>query len=41
MRGYTDNYLPVYIGFQKALENNLVKVRINEIKDDLLIGEPL
>lgn len=41
MRGYTDNYLPVYIPFKKALENNLVKVRIKEIRDNLLVGEPV
>ena len=41
MRGYTDNYLPVYIPFQKTLENNLVEVTINEIRDNLLMGEPV
>jgi threonylcarbamoyladenosine tRNA methylthiotransferase MtaB len=41
MRGYTDNYIPVYIPHEKSLENNLVNVTIKEIRDNLVIGEPL
>ncbi|MCX5806678.1 MAG: tRNA (N(6)-L-threonylcarbamoyladenosine(37)-C(2))-methylthiotransferase MtaB [Proteobacteria bacterium] len=39
MRGYTDNYMPVYIPYQKNLENKLVMVKIKEIKENLLLGE--
>jgi threonylcarbamoyladenosine tRNA methylthiotransferase MtaB len=39
MRGYTDNYLPVCIPFQKNLENNLITVRIESMEGDILIGE--
>jgi threonylcarbamoyladenosine tRNA methylthiotransferase MtaB len=40
MRGYTDNYVPVYINSKKSLENNFVNVTMKEIRDNLLIGEP-
>jgi threonylcarbamoyladenosine tRNA methylthiotransferase MtaB len=39
MRGYTDNYLPVYIPFQKDLENNLITVRIESVEGTILMGE--
>jgi threonylcarbamoyladenosine tRNA methylthiotransferase MtaB len=39
MRGYTDNYIPVYIPHEKNLENNLVNVTIKEIMDNMVIGE--
>jgi threonylcarbamoyladenosine tRNA methylthiotransferase MtaB len=39
MRGYADNYLPVYIPFQKDLENNLITVRIESMEGNILIGE--
>jgi len=40
MRGYTDNYLPVYVPFKKSLENQFIRVRIKELKDNVLFGEP-
>ena len=39
MRGYTDNYIPVYIPHEKKLENNLVNVTIKKVQDNLVIGE--
>ncbi len=39
MRGYTDNYIPVYIPQKKTLENNLTRVRIKRMLDGMLIGE--
>jgi threonylcarbamoyladenosine tRNA methylthiotransferase MtaB len=39
MRGYTGNYIPVYIPYQKNLENKLVMVKIKEIEEGLLLGE--
>jgi hypothetical protein len=39
MRGYTDNYLPVYIPFTKKLENNCVTVTIKGMEDEILVGE--
>jgi hypothetical protein len=39
MRGYTENYIPVYIPYEKSLENNLVNVTIKEIRDSIVIGE--
>lgn len=41
MRGYTDNYIPVHIPYDKKLENDLVRVRIDRIEDGLVIGEPV
>jgi threonylcarbamoyladenosine tRNA methylthiotransferase MtaB len=41
MRGYTENYIPVCIPYEKSLENNLVNVTIKEIGDNLVIGEPV
>jgi threonylcarbamoyladenosine tRNA methylthiotransferase MtaB len=41
MRGYTENYIPVCIPYEKNLENNIVNVRIKEIRDNLVIGEPV
>lgn len=38
MRGYTDNYLPVYLPYEKKLENCLVEVTIEGAEDGLLIG---
>ncbi len=38
MRGFSDNYLPVYIPYEKTLENNLVDVTIREMQDGRLIG---
>ena len=40
LRGYADNYLPVYLPRKKGLENNMTRVKIKEIDGDmLLIGE--
>lgn len=39
MRGYTDNYLPVYLPYEKKLENSLLKITIEGIDDGLLIGK--
>ena len=39
MRGYTDNYLPVYLPCEKKLENSLLKITIERIDDGLLIGK--
>jgi threonylcarbamoyladenosine tRNA methylthiotransferase MtaB len=41
VRGYTENYLPVYVRREKTLENILTRVRIKEIRRDLLFGEVL
>jgi threonylcarbamoyladenosine tRNA methylthiotransferase MtaB len=40
MRGFSDNYLPVYMPYEKTLENNLVDVTIREMQDGRLIGGP-
>jgi threonylcarbamoyladenosine tRNA methylthiotransferase MtaB len=39
MRGYTDNYMPVYFPYQKNLENKLLIVKIRGIEENLLLGE--
>lgn len=39
MRGYTDNYLPVYLPCEKKLENSLLKITIEKLDDGLLIGK--
>ncbi len=38
MRGYADNYVPVYIPYEKRLENNLVHVTIKDMQGSRLIG---
>lgn len=38
MRGFSDNYLPVYIPYEKTLENMLVDVMITEMQNSKLIG---
>ncbi len=38
MRGYADNYVPVYIPYEKRLENNLVNVTIKDMQGTRLIG---
>lgn len=40
MRGYTENYIPVCIPYEKKLENNIVNVTIKGVQDRLVIGEP-
>ncbi len=39
MKGFSSNYIPVCIPFQKSLENKLVKVTIRGIEDGLVLGE--
>jgi threonylcarbamoyladenosine tRNA methylthiotransferase MtaB len=39
LRGYTDNYLPVYVPYRKGLANVGVEVTIRELRDNLLLGE--
>jgi len=38
MRGFSENYLSVYVAFQKTLENKLVEVTIRGIENGKLIG---
>jgi threonylcarbamoyladenosine tRNA methylthiotransferase MtaB len=38
MKGFSGNYLPVYVPFEKRLENNLVEVTIRGIENGRLIG---
>jgi len=38
MRGYTDNYIPVYIPYEKTLENKLMKVKITGANNGLVTG---
>jgi tRNA A37 methylthiotransferase MiaB len=40
MRGYTDNYIPVYIPYDKNLENRMVEVTIDRLEDTRVIGRP-
>ncbi|HBL23429.1 MAG TPA: hypothetical protein DDZ40_04855 [Deltaproteobacteria bacterium] len=40
MRGYTDNYIPVYIPYDKKLENRIVEVTIDRLEGTLVIGRP-
>jgi len=39
MRGYTGNYIPVYIPYQKNLENKPVMVKIKRIEEGMPLGE--
>jgi len=41
IKGFTDNYVPVFIPHKKSFENNLIEVKIKGIKDGFLIGECL
>jgi len=41
MRGYTENYIPVYVPYEKKLENRLVNVTITELRDNRVMGEPI
>jgi len=41
MRGYTDNYIPVHIPYDKRLENRMVEVRIDRVEDTLVIGKTI
>jgi threonylcarbamoyladenosine tRNA methylthiotransferase MtaB len=38
MRGYSEHYLPIYIPYQKSLENSLTTVTIERMEKNLLIG---
>jgi threonylcarbamoyladenosine tRNA methylthiotransferase MtaB len=38
MRGYTDNYLPLHLPYEKKLENCLLEVKIEGMEDGLLRG---
>lgn len=38
IRGYTENYIPVHIPYEKSLENKLVKVKITGVEDGMVIG---
>jgi len=38
MKGFSDNYLPVYLPYEKTLENNLVEVTIKGMQGPRLIG---
>ncbi len=39
MRGYTDNYMPVHIPYDRRLENRMVEVRINKVEAGIVLGE--
>jgi threonylcarbamoyladenosine tRNA methylthiotransferase MtaB len=41
MRGYTDNYLPVYVPYNKTFENELIKVTIERIEAGMAMGKAL
>jgi len=38
MRGYSEQYIPIYIPYRKSLENNLISVRIEAMEGNFLIG---
>lgn len=39
MRGYTDNYIPVHIPYDRKLENRMVDVRIDRLEGALVTGK--
>ncbi len=39
LRGYTDNYLPVYLPYKKGIENSFINVTIKEMEGEILVGE--
>ena len=41
MRGYTDNYIPVHIVYDKRLENRMVEISIDRLEGALVIGKAL
>lgn len=41
IRGYTDNYIPVYLPYKKTLENRLVEVKIKGLKNGILVAEEI
>ncbi len=38
VKGFSDNYLPVYLPYEKTLENNLIEVTIEGMQGPRLIG---
>ncbi|MCX7966190.1 MAG: tRNA (N(6)-L-threonylcarbamoyladenosine(37)-C(2))-methylthiotransferase MtaB [Syntrophorhabdaceae bacterium] len=38
-KGYTENYMPVFVPYKKSIENTLIEVKIKGIKDGFLEGE--
>jgi threonylcarbamoyladenosine tRNA methylthiotransferase MtaB len=41
MRGYTDNYIPVHIPYDRKLENRMVEVRMDRVEGGIVLGEPI
>ncbi len=41
MRGYTDNYVPVYLHYKKTLENRLVEVKISGLESGILMAKEI
>lgn len=39
MRGYTENYIPVHIPYDRRLENRLMRVVMERIEEGMLIGQ--
>ncbi len=39
LRGYTENYIPVYLPYEKSIENKVVDVTIKGMRANLLFGE--
>ncbi|HAR97097.1 MAG TPA: tRNA (N(6)-L-threonylcarbamoyladenosine(37)-C(2))-methylthiotransferase MtaB [Deltaproteobacteria bacterium] len=39
MKGYSENYIPVYLSYDKTIENNIVDVTIRGLKNSLPFGE--
>jgi threonylcarbamoyladenosine tRNA methylthiotransferase MtaB len=39
MKGYSENYIPIYMPYEKTLENKIVEVTIRGLKNNLPIGE--
>jgi len=40
MRGYTDNYIPVYVPYDKKLENRIVEITIDRLEGARVMGRP-
>jgi threonylcarbamoyladenosine tRNA methylthiotransferase MtaB len=41
MKGFSGNYLPIYLPYEKRLENSLVKVTIRGVQNGRLMGEKI
>lgn len=41
MRGYTNNYIPVHIPYDRKLENRMVEVRMDRVEGGIVLGEPI